>query len=536
MIIKKIAVGNEQCAFVESRLTDGFNIIFSDDNNKGKTIVIQSSLYALGNEPVFPSSFNFQDYYHYVEIELENEKQLSCSRKGSSFVVKHEETISIFDSVGDFKRFLNKNGITFPKIIKNNSLRMVDPSLLYQLFFVGQDGKNSSTIFNDGFYKKEDFWNMIDSLMGITPSLNIDFDSEEIKQRIAVLKEEKKALLAQNKLFKKKTPVAGLIFQNNDSLIFEEKIKKANALKNQIVELSKQRNRLLARKLKNEKTLKEIRSLNRSEKSGTLYCMDCNSKNIGYTSGDNSYTFDISNAAMRNNIIVSITDRIEAYQEEIDDCTLKINDLQQSLQEILSEDDVTLESLLMYKADITSVSEVDSRLVEIDNEISALNEKQKSKKHDAEIDEEKRQNIRNSIIACMNEYYHAMDPQGNLEFTDLFSKRSSVYSGCEETEFYLSKLFALKKVVNHTFPIMMDYFRDGELSTEKEKYVLDTFKEFNNQIIFTATLKTEELAKYDSFDFINQINYSDNQPSKLLTERDADEFRGLLQPLMIFNQ
>ena len=39
MIIKKIAVGNKTEGFIESSLIDGCNIISSDDNNKGKTIV-----------------------------------------------------------------------------------------------------------------------------------------------------------------------------------------------------------------------------------------------------------------------------------------------------------------------------------------------------------------------------------------------------------------------------------------------------------------------------------------------------------------
>lgn len=32
MIIKKIAFGDSNEAFIENRLTNGFNIIFSDDN------------------------------------------------------------------------------------------------------------------------------------------------------------------------------------------------------------------------------------------------------------------------------------------------------------------------------------------------------------------------------------------------------------------------------------------------------------------------------------------------------------------------
>ena len=56
MIIKKMAVGNKSEAFVEENFIDGLNIISSDDNNKGKTIAIQSMMYALGNEPAFPTT------------------------------------------------------------------------------------------------------------------------------------------------------------------------------------------------------------------------------------------------------------------------------------------------------------------------------------------------------------------------------------------------------------------------------------------------------------------------------------------------
>ena len=69
MIIKKIAIGNEEEAFIESNFSKNLNIILSEDNNKGKTIVIQSILYAIGNKPIFPESFNYKDYYYYLEFE-----------------------------------------------------------------------------------------------------------------------------------------------------------------------------------------------------------------------------------------------------------------------------------------------------------------------------------------------------------------------------------------------------------------------------------------------------------------------------------
>ena len=66
MKILKIGIGNHNEAFIEKNFCDGVNIISSDDNNKGKTIVIQSMMYALGNEPSFPATFEYRNYIYYV--------------------------------------------------------------------------------------------------------------------------------------------------------------------------------------------------------------------------------------------------------------------------------------------------------------------------------------------------------------------------------------------------------------------------------------------------------------------------------------
>ena len=85
MIIKRTAVGNETEALVESGYVEGLNIISSDDNNKGKTIAIQSMMYALGNDPTFPTTFDYKDYYHYIEFEVNGTLYQLC-RNNSSFI------------------------------------------------------------------------------------------------------------------------------------------------------------------------------------------------------------------------------------------------------------------------------------------------------------------------------------------------------------------------------------------------------------------------------------------------------------------
>ena len=80
---------------------------------------------------------------------------------------------------------------------------------------------------------------------------------------------------------------------------------------------------------------------------------------------------------------------------------------------------------------------------------------------------------------------------------------------------------------------MMDYFRDGELSSEKEEVVLSTFGKFKKQIIFTATLKVEEMGKYKGRKKIKAIDYSSNIDSHILSSKFTKRFKTIMRSIMI---
>ena len=72
MQILRIAVGNAKEAFVETKFNEKINLILSNENNRGKTIVFQSLMYALGNEPIFPKGFMIDEYFYFCEFENNN--------------------------------------------------------------------------------------------------------------------------------------------------------------------------------------------------------------------------------------------------------------------------------------------------------------------------------------------------------------------------------------------------------------------------------------------------------------------------------
>ena len=133
----------------------------------------------------------------------------------------------------------------------------------------------------------------------------------------------------------------------------------------------------------------------------------------------------------------------------------------------------------------------------------------------------------------MNDTYQVIDPNGNLSFDGLFTKRDETYSGSEATVFHLVKLYAIYKVLGHTYPIVVDSFRAEDLSTPKEAIVIDLYSSIPNQVIFTTTLKTEELGKYDEMQNVHHIDYKDHIASKMLTSDYLSEFKQIMSSLSI---
>lgn len=529
MIIKKMAVGNKSEAFVEENFTNGLNIMSSDDNNKGKTIVIQSMMYALGNEPAFPTTFNFKKYYHYIELEVDS-KLFELCRYGDSFAVKTESTLMLFDNVSELKRYWTKNIYKLPEIVKNQTTKIVDPVLFLQLHFVGQDKKDTSNISNSGLYNKKDFMEMVFSIQGLSGSkLEID-EVDRVKNRILSLKDKKKLLLRQYKILtSKKEPVQYLSFISDRSA-FEKKVEQMEKANSNITELRKGRNLAANRKSKWENTIKELNSLNRSIDVGILKCMDCSSKNISFatSSKHTAFSFDISTVEMRNDIINSINDKIAAYDEEIEKYDAVILKEQFQLQELMKDENITLEAIVAYKEQIFSASDAEMQICDIEGKIAELQNALIVSENSNGQTKAQKDAIIAEIVCDMNELYKKIDPNGNLVFDGLFTKRDEIFSGSEATIFHIVRMYAMQKMINHSLPIIIDSFRAEDLSTAKERIVIDEFNKIANQVIFTTTLKEEEVGKYNSRKDINHLDYKDHMPSKILSEKHCERFNKLL--------
>ncbi len=531
MRIIKMAVGNADEAYVEHDFSDGVNIIYSDENNKGKTIVIQSMMFALGNKPIFPDSFEYKNYYHYIEFE-QDENIFQIIRVGDSFVIKAPDGVHILEGLSEYKRFWNSHIFQLPQILFNGSKKIVDMELFLQMFFVGQDGKDTSTIFNAGYYHKDDFKNMVASFAG-------SFDTEVSTEDIRKYKDDLKRLYTQrqehislSEFYKSSAVATEYLSKIKDREAFQARVAEMDTVNERIGEARKARSKTASRKSLWNGTLKELRSLNRNIEVGELRCMDCNSNHIAYKgTGKHTYSFDVSTPEMREQIISSIVERIAAYDEEISKWDYEIGQLQKKLQRLMEDDEVTIENIVAYKQGFHSAKEIEAAVVALDKEISEIEEKlNKGIQETAEADSQKK-NYYNSVIEYLNQVRQLIDPEGTVPYQDLFTRKGTVASGSDETVFYASKIIALAHKTQHFCPIIMDSFRAEDLSSDKEKRIIGLLIALGNQCILTTTLKAEEKGKYIQYEGVNGIDYTDHQSNKLLKPEYVSELEDLLASL-----
>jgi len=528
MIIKKIAFGSEKESFIEDKLTDDLNIIFSDDNNRGKTLVMQGLMYSLGYEAIFPSSFNYKDQYFYSRIEIAG-NFFDFLRKNNSLAVKTEEAIQIFNSITEFRYFFDRHISPLPRITKENKVKMVDFSLFYEMFFIGQDNRNPSGLISKGQFNKVDFKNMIFSLAGlISHETSID-DINEIKEKINRLKIELKTIRKKITIIKSNPNIAEITSKTFDLEKTQEKIKILKKINENISVIKRSRQREINRKAKLETLVSELNSLNRGLNEGVVKCGDCGSDKIFFSNND--LTFDISNTEVRNSILKSIQSNIFQKAEIINEYTENLNIEQDSLNKELESSPADFQQIIVYQDHILTKRNYDDEALNTHNRIKNLETELNLQKSVQDDNKKEKKKLQEEILAEMMRTYKAIEPNGTLIFDDIFTKKDLTFSGSEGQEYYFSRLIALSNILKHEFPIIVDSFRDGELSTQKEYKMINIYKGLKKQIILTSTLKKEEYItrKYHSESGINALDYSKHNDCKILQKKYNKQFKGLIE-------
>lgn len=531
MILLAAGLGNLEEAFIEDRFVDGLNIIYSNDNNKGKTILIQSIMFSIGNSPIFPTSLDVRRYYFYTKFS-HNERTLEFLRCGNSILVKEHGIVSLFDSITDFKIYFNEEIFRLPRFVKDGRPTMSDISLFFQTFFLPQDKRNTSTVINGGQFNKTDFISMMKAL--INPNYS-NLDSRELD----ALKTRKKEILQQIGLlsrrlsFAKENPVvARQVLQSVNNVDYQEQSDSLLKINSEISANGTKRNRETNRLHKLQTLISELKSLNRSIEIGKIKCADCGSEKIVYSNGE--FTFEVSNDSVRREVITSIQSQVSNKIAAIAEYNNEISRLQVELQAKLAAIPSEVTDIIISREAVLNERDNNQKIVALSNELQ-LTELQLTQQE--LMEKVSTQNVNERIVEIVDEmkrYYAEIDEVENSSIEGLFTKHNENFSGSEEQIFYFSKLVSISKYVKLPFPIIVDCFRDGEVSTDKELKMVKEYQGLKKQVILTSTLKTQEYTtdKYPNSAGLNAIDYSHIQSNKLLQPSYCSEFKKIL---MSFN-
>jgi hypothetical protein len=527
MLIKKVAFGDPSEAFIEKRFESGVNVIFSDDNNRGKTLVMQGMMYSIGYEAIFPSSFDYRDKYFYSEVDVDG-VTYEFLRKKNSFVVKTGGSMQVFSSVSELKYFMDKLLFSIPRIIKDGRSTLVDLSLLYELFFVGQDNRNPSGLIRRGQFGKLDFKHMVHSIAGFSHSSDNSEELKDVKGKVSELKQSLKDLRKKISIIRKSPYVAEVSSKMYDSEIMQSKIKIVTELNGNISSIKRSRQREINRKVKLELLVSELHSLNRELSEGSVHCGECGSDKVVYSNQD--LTFEVSSKSVRASILESIYESVRQKSDIISEYTMELNSFQDKLISEMEDAPASFQQVVLYQEQILSDRDYNEESLIISNKIKAL-ELQLSENLEYGDSLKKEKNLFDSrVVEEMNYLYKLIDPNGNLKFDDIFTKNDTTFSGSEGQEFYFCKIISLVKLLDHKFPVIVDSFRDGELSSLKEQKMIDLYRKLNRQVILTSTLKSEEYSsdKYSKIQSVNAMDYSSHKDCKALNPSFCSEFLKLI--------
>lgn len=523
--VKAAYIGNGIESFVERSFTDGINVIYSIDNNKGKTVLMQGIMFALGAVPTFPSGFQYREYIYIVDLNVDG-RDISVLRSKNTFAILADNELHTFESEASFSKYWSDSIRYLPSIVKKGRSTFVGLELYTQIAFIPQDGKSSAKLLS-GQFSKDDFNEMLYAIKGLD-GRELDTDSEEaLKKRRDELKGRLKTLTKQATSLNERGTALSMVSATVDTRDMEELLADLERARKEVTDIRKKRSRLIDRLTKCQVTFDELNSLKIETKEGRLYCLECGSGRIGYRMADSGVMFDVTNSTMRSQIIGSLKERIDATRNEIDTLDQQLHKSQQKLAVLLTQNsEFSLADIIACKDDYLDSRELDLKIQQAQQELIEIKNALESKKSLSSDLRNQQREFSDGLVSKMN--YAQRHISGNDQATPydaLFSTNANVYSGSDETIYFASRQYALATTMDHGMPLLVDSFRGEDLSTVREERMLELYSHLQNQMIFTTTVKKEEgREKYEMDDRLNAIDYSKHKTDKILCKSYNDEF------------
>lgn len=537
--INTVAIGNNEEAFIENRFKKGVNIIYSDDNNRGKTILMQAIMYTIGNVSVFPTkpkAFYPRNYLFYLELEIDG-KIYYFLRKGNSICILQDNELIVCETIHDFTDYFDQsiNKLPYFKKDRKDIINRASLELFYLCFFLGCDKKSTNSLPSSAInrYNKRDFENMLCGVQVDTKNLENSYKKiGENKQIILELKEQMKIIDKKRKKIKEFESLDNTYIPKCTKEEFYKYKNMIERLGNDLNDRIKEKKRLINKIYQKRGIINQINSIKQSVENGFLYCEDCNSYNIRYSASKRGMSFDITNKRTRDRILDNLYNDLDKLNSQLDSLDKIIMQKQVEYSNFINKNSNTFSSndvlyFLDYIKDSTNFNEEYANiLLKIDN----LDKETEMIKKSIENENELIKKIKKELEYNLRNEYYKVDNEIEGELDGLFTKATESFSGSQAQFFLYSRIMAITKYFDLEWPIIIDSYRDGEVSSNKEKIIIKELKKVKNQVIITSTLKAQEYEanKYSQIKEVNPIDYSDVPEMTLLRSEYVEEFKKLV--------
>lgn len=526
MKINYTGFGNKELAYIEKRF-DNKTILTSVNNNKGKTLVMQSLLAPLGNNAIWPEGFNWEDFYFVTSVSV-NELEYVFLLKNKSYMVSYDSNIKLFNNASDLRTFLNGNLFELPRIEYHNRESIVYPELFYELFFLGSDKRDTSNV--SSFYSKKYFYSMIENIFGIQADVK-ETTTDELITQVENVSNKIKMLRKKSKLLKSRKESISYLNKSANRNKYEKLQSEVEEIQAIILEDEKDINNNIINLNKTRQTISEINSLKNTSSettNGRFICLDCESENIGYKVGE--LTFEISNKEIRKRFMHTLKTMEADTTIEISNLKERVNIQRDKIKSLMKENDVTFEELVYSISDIESVEDIDNELEDLFIELERLKVQRAERKVKKEKSKISKAGVLRMIVSSMNEFASKLVQEKPDVYNSILTKDKVVYSGSQATEYYVARMLAFQLNMKHNFPIIIDGLREGGVSSSTEKRIIDELSKLSNQVILSATLKEEEadVNKYDNYLEINHLNYENYETKQIMQASYVEELQTLL--------
>lgn len=189
------------------------------------------------------------------------------------------------------------------------------------------------------------------------------------------------------------------------------------------------------------------------------------------------------------------------------------------METLLELDEITLADVVACQEDYIDEKALDLEISTIDDELRDIAERLTANKQVEADLKEARAECKADLISAMNNARSSISDSVAVEpYSDLFTTANNIFSGSEETEYFIARTYALAAKNYHSLPILIDSFRAEDLSSSREERALGLLGCLQRQVILTTTVKTEEgSSKYENMNDVNAIDYSDHEQNHVLS-------------------